>query len=233
MLVAFDFDGTLSDSEMTVLLGSQNGTADDMADITERAMNDGSSTPRSSASAVRCWLTWTTTSPRRPSTRSASAPARADVVAALRDAGHYVTILTGGFERGVAAALEHEGVTVDSIVANRLLVEDGRKPPATSGARTSPGRRTTRWRSSPASSTRTRLKPWPSATAPTTSRCSRWRASPSASTRNPPWSRPATRPSRRCRNWRPARSRRDSVEKGHAGLQEFSFVRGSAWAYSE
>ncbi len=40
MLVAFDFDGTLSDSEMTVLLGSQNGTAEDMADITERAMNN-------------------------------------------------------------------------------------------------------------------------------------------------------------------------------------------------
>jgi len=40
MLVAFDFDGTLSDSEMTVLLGNQNGTAADMASITERAMNN-------------------------------------------------------------------------------------------------------------------------------------------------------------------------------------------------
>jgi len=54
-LVAFDFDGTLSDSEMTVLLGERMGTversstsgraervnvADEMADITERAMND-------------------------------------------------------------------------------------------------------------------------------------------------------------------------------------------------
>jgi len=40
MLVAFDFDGTLSDSEMTVLLGEQVGVADQMAAITERAMND-------------------------------------------------------------------------------------------------------------------------------------------------------------------------------------------------
>ena len=40
MLVAFDFDGTLSDSEMTVLLGERNGTAGDMAEITEQAMND-------------------------------------------------------------------------------------------------------------------------------------------------------------------------------------------------
>ncbi|MFC6726127.1 HAD family hydrolase, partial [Halobium palmae] len=39
-LVAFDFDGTLSDSEMTVLLGEREGVADEMAEITERAMND-------------------------------------------------------------------------------------------------------------------------------------------------------------------------------------------------
>ena len=39
-LVAFDFDGTLSDSEMTVLLGRREGVADEMATITERAMND-------------------------------------------------------------------------------------------------------------------------------------------------------------------------------------------------
>ncbi len=34
-VVAFDFDGTLSDSEMTVLLGERCGVADDMAEITE------------------------------------------------------------------------------------------------------------------------------------------------------------------------------------------------------
>ena len=40
MLVAFDFDGTLSDSEMMVLLGEEQGVAEEIADITERAMND-------------------------------------------------------------------------------------------------------------------------------------------------------------------------------------------------
>ncbi|MFB6193499.1 MAG: phosphoserine phosphatase SerB, partial [Halobaculum sp.] len=39
-LIAFDFDGTLSDSEMTVLLGERAGVADEMARITDRAMND-------------------------------------------------------------------------------------------------------------------------------------------------------------------------------------------------
>ena len=40
MLIAFDFDGTLSDSEMTVLLGEQAGVAEEIDDITRRAMND-------------------------------------------------------------------------------------------------------------------------------------------------------------------------------------------------
>jgi phosphoserine phosphatase len=53
-------------------------------------------------------------------------PGAADVIAALREAGVYVAILTGGFERGVAAALETEGVEVDAIVANRLPVVDGK-----------------------------------------------------------------------------------------------------------
>jgi len=39
-LIAFDFDGTLSDSEMTVLLAKRAGVADEVAEITERAMND-------------------------------------------------------------------------------------------------------------------------------------------------------------------------------------------------
>ena len=53
-------------------------------------------------------------------------PGAAKVIAALRDAGHYVAILTGGFDRGVEAALEAEGVDVDAIVANRLPVVDGK-----------------------------------------------------------------------------------------------------------
>ncbi|MFC6772453.1 phosphoserine phosphatase SerB, partial [Halorubrum pallidum] len=39
-LIAFDFDGTLSDSEMTVLLAERAGVVDEVAEITERAMND-------------------------------------------------------------------------------------------------------------------------------------------------------------------------------------------------
>ncbi|WP_226011414.1 phosphoserine phosphatase SerB [Halomicrobium salinisoli] len=123
MIVAFDFDGTLSDSEMTVLLGERNGTADDMAEITERAMNDEIAYAESLRQ--RCALL-----EGLPDEEAAAAfdqvalrPGAADVIESLREAGVYVCILTGGFERGVARALEKEGVEVDAIVANRLPVE--------------------------------------------------------------------------------------------------------------
>jgi phosphoserine phosphatase len=125
MLVAFDFDGTLSDSEMTVLLGERNGTAADMADITERAMND--EIEYAESLRQRCALL-----EDLPDEEAQAAfdqvklrEGAAEVIADLREAGVYVAILTGGFDRGVATALEREGVEVDAIVANRLPVADG------------------------------------------------------------------------------------------------------------
>ena len=125
MLVAFDFDGTLSDSEMTVLLGNQNGTADDMAAITEQAMNN--EIEYAESLRKRCALL-----DGLPDENAQAAfdevelrPGAGRVIQALREAGVYVAILTGGFDRGVAAALEKAGVEVDAIVANRLPVADG------------------------------------------------------------------------------------------------------------
>ena len=125
-LVAFDFDGTLSDSEMTVLLGERCGVADEMADITARAMNDELSYAESLRKRAallehleeeEAAVAWDGVALREGA---------ADVIERLRDRGHYVAIFTGGFERGVARALEHAGVEVDEIVANRLPVEGGR-----------------------------------------------------------------------------------------------------------
>jgi len=125
MIVAFDFDGTLSDSEMTVLLGERNGTAQDMTEITERAMND--EIEYAESLRQRCALL-----EDLPDEEAQAAfdqvqlrEGAADVIADLREAGVYVAILTGGFDRGVARALEREGVEVDAIVANRLPVADG------------------------------------------------------------------------------------------------------------
>ena len=125
-VVAFDFDGTLSDSEMTVLLGRQNGTAEDMAEITERAMND--EIEYAESLRQRCALLEDLPDEQAQAAfdRVELRPGAADVISALREAGVYVAILTGGFERGVAAALEKEGVEIDAIVANRLPVADGK-----------------------------------------------------------------------------------------------------------
>jgi phosphoserine phosphatase len=47
----------------------------------------------------------------------------ADVIRALNEQGVHTAILTGGYERGVERALEKAGVTVDDIVANRVVVD--------------------------------------------------------------------------------------------------------------
>ncbi|MEE6210236.1 phosphoserine phosphatase SerB [Salarchaeum sp. III] len=124
-LIAFDFDGTLSDDEMLVLLAEQYGVAEDVEDITARAMRGELAYAESlrERAALLDGL---------PEAEAAAAyeqvylrPGAADLISALRDAGHTVVILTGGFEEGVQAALDRENVEVDAITANSLPIEDG------------------------------------------------------------------------------------------------------------
>jgi phosphoserine phosphatase len=132
-LVAFDFDGTLSDSEMTVLLGQQSGVADQMAEITERAMNDEIDYATSLRERAALLEDLPDERARAAFERVVLRPGAADVIRELNGAGVHTAILTGGFERGVEAALEREGVVVDTIVANSLPVADGRLTGAVEG----------------------------------------------------------------------------------------------------
>jgi phosphoserine phosphatase len=125
MIVAFDFDGTLSDSEMTVLLGERCGAADEMEEITERAMNDEIAYAESLRQRCALLDGLADAEAQAAFEEVRLRPGAAEVIEALRDAGVYVAILTGGFERGVEAALDREGVGVDAVVANRLPVADG------------------------------------------------------------------------------------------------------------
>jgi phosphoserine phosphatase len=125
-LIAFDFDGTLSDSEMTVLLGEQEGVADRMADITERAMNDEISYAESLRERASLLDGLSEAKAEEAYGEVRLRPGAADVIRQLNDAGHHTAILTGGFERGVERALAREDASVDTIVANRLPVEGGR-----------------------------------------------------------------------------------------------------------
>jgi phosphoserine phosphatase len=124
-LVAFDFDGTLSDSEMTVLLGEQAGVADEIADVTKRAMNDeiGYAESLRQRAALLDGLPETAVEDAWAAVELREGAA--DVIRALRDAGVTTVIFTGGFESGVEAALDRAGVAVDAIVANRLPIADG------------------------------------------------------------------------------------------------------------
>ena len=124
-LVAFDFDGTLSDSEMTVLLGEQCGVADRMAEITERAMNDELAYAESLRKRCALLDGLADEQAQKAFEKVRLRPDAGRVLRALEEAGVYTAILTGGFERGVESALETEGVGVETVVANRLTVADG------------------------------------------------------------------------------------------------------------
>ncbi|KAB1187193.1 MULTISPECIES: phosphoserine phosphatase SerB [Haloferax] len=125
-IIAFDFDGTLSDSEMTVLLGKRNGTAEKMADITERAMNDEISYAESLRSRARLLEGLEEELAEEAYGEVELRPGAAELIQRLRDYGHHVAIFTGGFKRGVERALEKEGVEVDDIVSNHLPIKGGR-----------------------------------------------------------------------------------------------------------
>ena len=116
MLVAFDFDGTLSDSEMMVLLGEEQGVAEEITEITERAMNDELSYAESLRERADLLFRLDEEAASRAFSRVELRPGAADVIAALREAGHHVAVLTGGFDRGVE---------VDTVVANHLVSRKG------------------------------------------------------------------------------------------------------------
>ncbi|MFB6093342.1 MAG: phosphoserine phosphatase SerB [Halanaeroarchaeum sp.] len=125
MLVAFDFDGTLSDSEMTVLLGRRQGVAAEMTEITERAMADEIEYAESLRQRAGLLEGLSTAAARKAYRDVALRPGAASVIEALEEAGHTTAILTGGFVDGVEAALDREDVTVDHLVANDLPAADG------------------------------------------------------------------------------------------------------------
>jgi phosphoserine phosphatase len=124
-LVAFDFDGTLSDSEMTVLLGEQHGVADEIDRITERAMNDEIDYAESLRQRCELLAGLPEAEAQAAFDRVRLRPGAAAVLRDLQESGVHVAVLTGGFERGVETALDAAGVTVGTIVANRLAVADG------------------------------------------------------------------------------------------------------------
>ncbi|WP_128906203.1 phosphoserine phosphatase SerB [Halorubrum amylolyticum] len=124
-LIAFDFDGTLSDSEMTVLLAKRAGVADEVAEITERAMNDELSYAESLYQRAELLAGLDEDAVAAAFDEVVLRPGAGELIERLQAEGHHVAVLTGGFERGVERALAKQGVEADTVVANRLPMAGG------------------------------------------------------------------------------------------------------------
>jgi len=131
--VAFDFDGPLSGSEMVVLLGERAGVADRIAAVTERAMDGDLDYAESLRERVGLLEGLPLADAERAFGEVRLRPDAGELLRDLRSAtpggapeetSVRTAILTGGFERGVAAALSRAGAGVDRVVANQLL-DDG------------------------------------------------------------------------------------------------------------
>ena len=123
-LVAFDFDGTLSDAEMLVALGGRYGVAETIGDITARAMRGELSYAESLRERAAMLEGLSEHEAAAAYEETTLRPGAADVLDRLNDAGHTTAILTGGFTPGVEAALSRDGASVDRIVANDLPIAD-------------------------------------------------------------------------------------------------------------
>lgn len=124
-LVVFDFDETLSQSDPSLLLGREYDVAGEVRGLVEQGVAgdvDFATTLRQRVSLLE----------GMPERRVQDAFERCrlregapELIASLRRSGASVAIVTGSFERGVETALEEADVTVDHIVANRLLMDNG------------------------------------------------------------------------------------------------------------
>lgn len=125
-LVAFDFDGTLSEDEMVVRLGQQAGRMDEITAITERAMAGELGYPESLRRRIALLEGLRLDQVHAAFDHVTLRPGAASLLRGLADKAVITVILTGGFEDGVRLALEREDAVVDEIVANRLVVADNR-----------------------------------------------------------------------------------------------------------
>ncbi|MEF8784705.1 MAG: phosphoserine phosphatase SerB [Haloarculaceae archaeon] len=124
-LVAFDFDGTLTQADLTVLLGREHDVAGEIRGLAEQGLRgevDFATTLRQRASLLG----------GMPEARVDAAFERcklragaADLISDLRRSGVSVAIISGSFERGIETTLEQAGITADYVVANRLVLENG------------------------------------------------------------------------------------------------------------
>ena len=124
-LVAFDFDGTLTGSGLTVLLGREYDVAREMQGLADQGRRGDVDFERSLRQRASLLEGMPEARVRAAFERCKLRDGVADLIADLRRSGVTVAVVTGSFERGVETALERAGLAVDHLVANRLVLENG------------------------------------------------------------------------------------------------------------
>lgn len=123
-LVAFDFDGTLTASDLTVLLGREYDAGNEIRGLAEQGLRG--EVPF--AETLRHRVSLLEGMPKRrvekAFERCKLRKGVGDLIGDLGRSDVSVAIVTGSFERGVEAALERDRVSVDHVVANRLVMEN-------------------------------------------------------------------------------------------------------------
>ena len=125
VLVALDFDGSLSQTDMTVLLGREYDVAHEVRGLAEQGLRGEIDVPTSLRQRVSLLRGMPERLVDAAFDHCKLREGAADLVGDLRRSDVSVAIVTGGFERGVERALDRAGVAVDHVVANRLVAENG------------------------------------------------------------------------------------------------------------
>ena len=124
-LAAFDFDETLSRSDLSILLARAYDVDGEVSGLLEQGLRgdvDFETTLRQRVSLLEGMPE------RRVQTafdRCRLRKGAPELLTDLRRAGVTVAVITGTFERGVESALSAADVAVDHVVANQLEMENG------------------------------------------------------------------------------------------------------------
>lgn len=125
MLVSFDFDGALAESDPFVELGETHGTGDDIAAMTDR-MATGDVAYERGLQSVASHLEGLQTDAADAALPDLQLQDEApELLSALQRADHHVAIVSDAPERAIESCLDPEEFAADTVVANHLPTENG------------------------------------------------------------------------------------------------------------
>ena len=123
-LVAFDFDGTLSKSDMTVLLGEAAGVGSEVSGLVDQGLRGETTFEENLRQRVSLLEGMPMERVETAFERCGMRDGAAELITDLRRSDVPVAIVTRSFERGVESVLDRADVAVDHLVANRLVAEN-------------------------------------------------------------------------------------------------------------